>query len=113
MAKFFGAIGYGFSTEKAPGVYDDTIVERKYYGDVTRDSRRLSETDRVNGDISTSNSISIVADAYAYENFFAMRYISWMGTRWTVQYVEVNRPRLIMTLGGEYNGPTAPASDSA
>lgn len=106
MAKFFGEIGYGETIEIEPGVYSDTISERKHYGDVVRNTRGLNGEEKVNADITVSNSISIVADAYANEHFFAIRYIKWAGTLWTVSTVEVQSPRLILRLGGVYNGPT-------
>lgn len=112
MAKFYGEIGYGESVQTAPGVWVDQIVEYKYYGDVIRNTRQLREGDKVNDDLSVGNSISIVADAYANEHFFAIRYIKWAGTLWTVSDVEVQSPRLLLRLGGVYNGPkaTAPAA---
>ena len=107
MAKFFGEIGYGISMETAPGVWEDNIVERKYYGDVVKNSRGLHTGENLNSDLSVGNSINIVADAYANEHFFAIRYIKWAGTLWTVSDVEVLSPRLLLRLGGVYNGPTA------
>lgn len=110
MAKFYGEIGYGESVEKAKGVWEDNIVEHKYYGDVVKDTRKLQEGDTVNEDLSVSNSISIVADGYANEHFFAIRYVKWAGTLWIVSDVEVQRPRLLLRLGGVYNGPKASTS---
>lgn len=107
MAKFYGKIGYGESVEQAAGVWVDVITERSYFGDVIRNTRRLTEGESVNNDISVNNSIEIVADAYANEHFFAMRYIEWQGARWIVSDVEVRRPRLLLRLGGVYNGPVA------
>lgn len=112
MAKFFGVIGYATSVEKAPGVWDNEIVEYSYYGDVVRNTRKLREGESVNNDLSVNNSISIVADAYANEHFFAIAYIKWAGTLWTVSDVEVQSPRLLLRLGGVYHGPTAPATES-
>ena len=100
MAKFYGEIGYGESVESAPGVWKDEITERKYYGDVVRNTRKLLEGEKVNNDLSVGNSISIVADAYANEHFFAIRYIRWAGTLWKVSDVEVQSPRLLLRLGG-------------
>ena len=105
MAKFYGAIGYGETVETAPGVWTDDIVERKYFCDVIRNTRTLQEGEKLNNDLSVGNSISIVADAYANNHFFAIRYIEWAGTLWTVSEVEVQSPRLILRLGGVYNGP--------
>jgi len=109
VAKFFGKIGYGETVEKAPGVWEDNIVEHSYYGDVVRNIRKLREGETLNMDLTVSNSISIVADAYANEHFFAIRYVEWAGTLWTVSDVEVQSPRLLLRLGGVYNGPKAPA----
>jgi len=107
MAKFYGKIGYGETVETSPGVWQDVIVEYSYYGDVTRNARKLQDGEQLNLDLSVGNSISIVADAYANEHFFAIRYIEWAGTLWTVSDVEVQSPRLNLRLGGVYNGPTA------
>lgn len=112
MAKFHGKIGYGLTTETAPGVHEETIVERTYYGDILRTSRALREGEQVNPALSLGNSISIVADAYANEHFFAIRYVEWAGVRWTVIDVEVQAPRLLLRLGEVYNGLTATAPDA-
>lgn len=107
MAKFYGEIGYGESVEKAPGVWADVITEKQYYGDVVRNTRKLVDGVDTNLDLSVNNSISIVADAYANEHFFAIRYIRWMGVLWVVSDVDVQPPRLILRLGGVYHGPIA------
>jgi hypothetical protein len=104
MAKFYGKIGYASTVETKPGVYEEQIVERSYYGDLIRNTRRLQSADKVNDDINISNEISIVADPYATNNFHTMRYAVFMGTKWKISNVEVSYPRLILTLGGVYNG---------
>jgi hypothetical protein len=108
MAKFYGEIGYGESVEEPPGsgVFVDSITEFAYYGDVIRNSRKLASGESLNDDISVGNTISIVADEYAVKHFFAIRYIRWEGTLWTVQTVEVHSPRLLLYLGSVYNGPS-------
>lgn len=114
MAKFFGVIGYGQTVESPieSGVWVDQITEFSYFGDVIRNTRKLEEGDKVNNDISVSNSISIIADQYAVEHFFAIRYVRWAGTLWTVTNVEVKSPRLILSLGSVYNGPTPTTSNT-
>lgn len=104
MAKFYGKIGYANTVETNPGVYEEQIVERSYYGDLIRNTRRLQSADQVNDDINIGNEISIVADPYATNNFHTMRYAVFMGTKWKISNVEVSYPRLILTLGGVYNG---------
>lgn len=112
MAKFYGRIGYGEVIESAPGVWVDTIVEHSYYGDVIRNTRQLTEGENLNKDLTVGNSISIIADAYANEHFFAIRYVEWAGILWTVSDVEVQAPRLLLRLGEVYNGPQASAPES-
>lgn len=112
MARFSGVIGFGISTETAPGVWEDVITERSYFGDVVRNSRQLRDDGQVNADLTVNNSISVLADAYANETFFAIRYVHWLNVYWVVSEVEVDRPRLILRLGGVYNGPKATAPDS-
>jgi hypothetical protein len=91
-------------------VWIDQITEYQYFGDVIRNSRYLQEDiETVNSDIKVQNSISVVADQYANEHFFAIRYVEWAGTLWTVDSVEVQPPRLLLRLGRVYNGPTAAA----
>jgi hypothetical protein len=109
VAKFFDVVGYGESVEISQGVWDDVITEVKYFGDVIRNTRQFEDSQKVNNDLTVGNSISIVADAYANEHIFAMRYVRWQGALWIVKTVEVQRPRLILRLGGVYNGPTATA----
>ena len=111
--KFYGPVGYGETVETTPGVWVARIVEYNYYGDVIRNSRKLDNGDKVNDDISVGNSISIVADAYANDHFFAMKYVKWAGVLWKVDNVDVESPRLILRLGGVYDGPTyEPPTDS-
>jgi hypothetical protein len=107
MARFHGRVGFGEATETKPGVFADAIVEHVFYGDIVQNRRNLQQGESLNKDLSVSNSISIVGDAYAREHFFAIRYVEWAGQFWTVTGVEVQAPRLILQLGEVYNGPTA------
>jgi hypothetical protein len=107
MNRFYGKVGYGVTVETAPGVWEDVITEFPYYGDVIRNSLKFKEGQSVNNDLTVGNSISVVADAYANEHFFAIRYVVWRGTYWAVDEVEVQSPRLLLRLGGVYNGPKA------
>jgi hypothetical protein len=103
--KFFGKVGYGDTVETEPGVYSDVITEVQYYGDVVRNSIRIQEGQSLNDDLTVGHSISVVADQYASEHFSAIRYVEWEGTLWKVVHIELQRPRLLLRLGGVYNGP--------
>lgn len=107
MAKFYGVIGYAVTKETAPGVWTEEIAEQSYYGNLTRNMRRLQDSGDLNDDINVANEISIVADPYANANFHSMRYVAFMGAKWKISKVEVQYPRLILTLGGVYNGKQA------
>lgn len=107
MAKFYGVIGYAVTKETAPGVWTEEIAEQSYYGDLTRNMRRLQDSGDLNDDINVANEISIVADPYANANFHSMRYVAFMGAKWKISKVEAQYPRLILTLGGVYNGKQA------
>lgn len=108
MARFYGTVGYGEPVESPPGsgVWRDQIVEFPYTGDVIRNTRKLEGGEGLNDDINVGNSISVVADQFADANFFKIKYVRWMGTLWKVTNVVVQRPRLILSLGSVYNGPT-------
>lgn len=107
MAKFYGSVGYAETVETASGVWEEVITERMYSGDLTRNTRLLQSSATLNDDINVANEISIVADPFANQNFQKMRYVSFMGSKWKIKDVEVQYPRLILTVGGVYNGNTA------
>lgn len=104
MAKFYGAVGYAESVETSPGIWKEKITEYMYSGDLGKNTRRLQSGAQVNDNLTIANEISIIADPYACQNFHAMRYVKFMGTKWKVSNVEVQFPRLILTTGGVYNG---------
>lgn len=107
MAKFYGAIGYIVTEETALDVHTEIPVERLYKGDLIKNYRRTENGIGINPDVTISNQISIVADPYARNHIHDMRYVKWMGAAWTVSSVDVQYPRLILSLGGLYKGETA------
>ena len=104
MAKWYGEIGFAETVETSPGVYVEQIVTRKYRGELTRNNRRLQSTDQLNDNINIANEISIVADPYVNQHFHSMRYVEFQGAKWKVSSIEVQHPRLILSVGGLYNG---------
>lgn len=110
--KYYGKVGYSESVKIDPGIYQDVTTERTYRGDVFKNTRRREAGESINDNISINNQISIIADAYAYDHFFAICYIEWMGKLWKVMNVDVQRPRLILTIGGLYNGVAGSSNDS-
>lgn len=111
MAKFFGVIGFAETVETEPGIWVEDIATRSYYGDIIRNTRRLQSSNSTNDDINISNEISIIADPYALQNFHSMRYVEFMGAKWKVSNIEVQYPRLILSVGGVYNGSQTNSAD--
>lgn len=103
--KYCGRLGYVETVETRPGLFEEFSTERTYRGEVTKLSSRREPTDTTtNENIVIHNQISIVADPFCYQHFSSIRYIEFMGTFWEVTSVEIARPRLIITIGGKYNG---------
>jgi len=107
MARFSGNIGFGADQVVSPGVHDEVITTRFYKGTVERDSRTFRADAEVVGEVSVSHSISIIADEYAIAHLQDVRFVEWDGGFWVVTSRELSRPRLILGLGGVYNGPKA------
>ena len=104
MAKFYGVIGYAETKDDGHGVWTEEIIEKEHYGDLLQDTRRYQQSGNVNDNIVISNRISIIADPFAMENSHLIRYVKFMGTKWKVSSIEIQYPRLILTLGDVYNG---------
>ena len=104
MAKWSGKIGFAEQTEGAPGVWEETIVERSYKGDLLQNFIRNQVANQVLDDLNITNKISIVADLHASQNIPMMRYVTYKGAKWKITSVEAVPPRLILSVGGLYNG---------
>lgn len=104
MAKWYGKVGYVETIETAPGVWEEKVTERPYFGDSIRNTRLLQSSGGVNDNINIGNQISIVADPYAVDHINDMRYVEFQRSNWKVTTVDVQHPRLILTIGGLYNG---------
>lgn len=102
--RFYGVVGYVETVETSPGVWTESSTERSYSGDVLRNTRRWQPGENLNDNISINNLISIVADPFAYQNLGKIKYVEWMGVSWKVINIDIQRPRLILTIGGVYNG---------
>ena len=105
MAKFYGVIGYVITKESSPGIWEEVTEEKTYSGDVKQLTQRWAASENLNDDIQINNQISIVADPYATQNLSRIRYVKWMGASWKVTKIEIERPRLLLTIGGVYNEP--------
>lgn len=103
MAKFHGIIGYVDVEESSPGVWAEKVTERAYSGDIVKNNRRWQAGENLNDNLALNNLFSVIADPFVYDNFHTMRYVKWMGASWKITNIEIQRPRLILTIGGVYN----------
>ena len=103
MARFAGKIGFVKTVEREGSVWEEEIIEKPYKGDTVRDARRWDKPQEVNDSLTISNEINIVADSYMLSNYAFIKYVELNGVKWKVNYIEINRPRIRLTLGGVYN----------
>lgn len=89
-------------------------MEHEYYGDIISDRRKRQNFGEINDTLNLADAVSILADPFAYDNCSRIVYVEIMGTRWKVTEIDPSqRPRLILTVGGEWYGDTPRSSDEA
>lgn len=104
MSRFHGKVGYELPGQLVKNVWTANVEERDLYGDILNETRSLEPSDKVNDDFRVQHRISVMADAFLLENYAKIKYVEMGGGRWTVTSVQIQRPRLILTLGGVYRG---------
>lgn len=104
MAKFAGKIGFSNTVETSPGIWSSDVIEKTYVGDVIKASLRYQNDSKVNSDINISKRISIISDVFINNNLHTVKYVTYMGAKWSISEIDVQYPRVILTLGGVYNG---------
>lgn len=100
--KFHGNIGFSVSQETTLGVWTQVIKDVPYYGEFTKQVNKWTTGTEINDNASFSSQLSIVSDPFAINNFHSIKYVEYQGIKWKVTSVEIMRPRLLLTLGGEY-----------
>ena len=104
MAKWHGIVGYIKPVRTSPGVYTNDLIERNYYGDIIRNSRGWSTpSEGTNDNLTLNNQISILADSFATDNSGFMKYVEIKGVKWKITNIEIQHPRLLLTIGGLFN----------
>lgn len=104
MPRCSGVIGYALAEETQPGVWTEDVIEKKYYGDIVRDNRKVIDQGVINGSFNINNNISVISNKFMLDNMAFMRYISFANSKWKINSVDIKPPRIIITLGGLYNG---------
>lgn len=111
MAKYVGMIGFVRNEEIEPGIWEDVVTEKKYRGDILKNNQRFAVSTSIEGELKITNQFSIIGNSYAFDHVSDIRYLEWRGNRWVVDTVEIEYPRLVMTIGGLYNGPQASTTE--
>lgn len=105
MSKWFGKIGFALPTrEVEPGIWNSSVEEREYYGDVTSGRWKRQSSGEINDNINLANVLSILADSFAFENHSYIVYVEILGSKWKISDVELQYPRMILSIGGVWNG---------
>lgn len=108
MAKWSGRIGF-VTTKESPagsGIHREVVTIKPFTGEVIRSIRRWQPGEKVNDDVSLGNQISVVATPYLFSNFYAIRFVSFMNSWWSVSSTTLDYPRINIEIGGLYNGNT-------
>lgn len=112
MARYYGNIGFAIQTETKPGIWEDSIEERPYKGEVIRNGRRYENGEGINDNFTITNSFSIISDAFLYSHIPAMRYLEYLGSKFKIVSVDIDRPRVILSVGGVYVSGDSTSADS-
>lgn len=102
--KYSGKIGFAVMKNEGNGIYTEEIEEKVYYGDLLS-SRWNNENNQnsTNTNVRLNNSISVICDKYLSENISVMRYITYKNSKWCINGIEIQPPRIIINIGGIYN----------
>lgn len=111
MDKYSGLIGFVRNYEKEPGIWEDEVTEKHYTGDILKNNQRFAVSNTTSGEIKITNQFSIMGNSYAFDHVSDIRYLEWRGNRWIIETIELQYPRLVMTIGGLYNGPQATVTE--
>lgn len=107
MAKYSGKLGLVYpDAETAPGIWaPEKVEEVSVKGDTLNLSKSYSPSSQsINDDLTLSKRVSIIASSDLIADTASMRYLTYLGQRWKIVEIDFQRPRLIFTLGGIWNG---------
>ena len=88
--------------ETAEGVWLEEFVEIPTKGTIRNLYVRNDNGSSVNTNLRLTNEISILMDSKIQTYIQTLKYVVWKGSKWEVQSIGVNYPRLTINLGGLY-----------
>ena len=109
--KFYGNIGFAVTEDDGDGVWKETITDKKYAGDILRFARNKESGEHINDGLRINTQISLLLDPWFQDHISQLRYAEYMNTKWIIDSVDIQYPRVNLTLGGIYHGDE-PEEDS-
>ena len=102
MSRFSGKLGFVITRETEEGVWLEDFVELQVKGTIRSLYVRNDNSSSVNANLRLTNEISILMDTKIKVYLETLKYVIWKGSKWEVQSIGVNYPRLTINLGGLY-----------
>ena len=102
MSRFSGKLGFVMTRETEEGVWLEDVVEIPVKGTIRSLWGRNDNNASVNTDLRLTNEISVLMDTKIKTHLETLKYVVWKGSKWEVQSIGVNYPRLTINLGGLY-----------
>lgn len=106
MAKFYGNITFSITEPRSdrPSIYEEHPTDVLYYGEIHSNRRRYYTNNKTNDDIEITQELSILSDDFAIKHCSEIKAVEIEGVKWKVESIDIRYPRLILSIGGVYNG---------
>lgn len=102
MSRFSGKLGFVITRETEEGVWLEDKIEIPAKGTIRSLYVRNDNSSSVNTNLRLTNEVSILLDSKIQTYLDTLKYVIWKGSKWEVQSIGVNYPRLTIHLGGLY-----------
>lgn len=102
MSRFSGKLGFVITHETEEGVWLENVVELQVKGTIRSLYVRNDNSASANTNLRLTNEISILMDTKIETYLETLKYVVWKGSKWEVQSIGVNYPRMTINLGGLY-----------
>lgn len=102
MSRFSGKLGFVITRETEEGVWLEDFVELPVKGTIRNLYVRNDNSSSANTNLRLTNEISVLMNSNIETYLETLKYVVWKGSKWEVQSIGANYPRLTINLGGPY-----------
>ena len=102
MSRFSGKLGFVMTRETEEGVWLEDKIEIPVKGTIRSLYVRNDNNSSVNSNLRLTNEVSVLMNSKITTYLETLKYVVWKGSKWEVQSIGVNYPRLTINLGGLY-----------